>query len=154
MTDKAQRAKYISRMLKLLEHFYFYIFMSYFASSSKKHRGMFSANWTKHLILNLVKFNPGNSSFHTCLNRRTWDSSYFSFFRICRVIFLVCLRLSLIPFLTLDYPEVKQTHRVLLLAHHGFCALFSQNKHAKDIKVRWKPASTHWRRQQRNTVTI
>ena len=46
MTDEARRAKYISRILKLLDHFYFYILpsytcverggdvMSYFASSS------------------------------------------------------------------------------------------------------------------------
>ena len=46
LTDEARRAKYISRILKLLEHFYFYILhsytcvecgkdvMSYFASSS------------------------------------------------------------------------------------------------------------------------
>ena len=50
LTDNARRAKYISRILKLLEHFYFHILhfvhmcrinygkdvMSYFASSSSK----------------------------------------------------------------------------------------------------------------------
>ena len=55
------------------------------------------------------------------------------FSRIWRATFLVCLRLSLIPFLTLDFPEVEETHRVLLSEHHGFRAIFSKNKRAKDI---------------------
>ena len=81
LTDETQRAKYISRILKPLEHFYFYIsytcvecgkdMMSYFASSwKKKNRGMFSANRTKHLILDLVKFNPGKF-FIPCLLKST-----------------------------------------------------------------------------------
>ena len=45
--------------------------MSYFASSWKnKNRGMFSANRTKHLILDLVKFNPGKF-FIPCLLKST-----------------------------------------------------------------------------------
>ena len=103
------------------------------AATLVTNRGMFLANCTKHVILDLSNLTQGNSSFHACLNRRTRDSSYFSFSHIWRAIFLVCLRLSLIPFLTLDFPEVEQTHRVLLSEHHGFRDIFSKNKRAKDI---------------------
>ena len=124
------------------------------AATLVTNRGMFLANCTKHVIFDLVKFNPGKF-FIPCLLKST-DTRLFVllFSRIWRATFLVCLRLSLIPFLTLDFPEVEQTHRVLLSEHHGFRAIFSKNMRAKDIWVRWRPASTHWRRRQRNTVTI
>ena len=124
------------------------------AATLVTNRGMFLANCTKHVIFDLVKFNPGKF-FIPCLLKSTDTRLLVLLFsRIWRATFLVCLRLSLIPFLTLDFPEVEQTHRVLLSEHHGFRAIFSKNMRAKDIWVRWRPASTHWRRRQRNTVTI
>ena len=33
-----------------------------------------------------------------------------------------------------NFPEVEQTHRVLLSEHHEFHALFSQNKRSLDVK--------------------
>ena len=146
LTDETQRAKYISRILKPLEHFYFYIsytcvecgkdMMSYFASSwKKKNRGMFSANRTKHLILDLVKFNPGKF-FIPCLlkstDKRLFVLLVFSVFvELFSSFVWDCL---FIPFLTLHFPEVEQTYRVQLSEHHGFRTLFNQNKHAKGIK--------------------
>ena len=95
------------------------------AATLVTNRGMFSANCTKHLIVDLVKFDLGKF-FIQCLLKLT-DTRLFVllFFRICSAIFLVCLRLCLIPFLMIDFPDVKQTHRVLRSENHGFRALFS-----------------------------
>ena len=102
------------------------------AATLVTNRGMFLANCTKHVIFDLVKFNPGKF-FIPCLLKST-DTRLFIllFFSYLKSYFLR-LRLSLIPFLTLDFPEVEETHRVLLSEHHGFCAIFSKIKRAKDI---------------------
>ena len=94
--------------------------------------GCYQQTAQKKFIFVLAKF------FNPCLVESTDPRLLIQYFPFCAFVellaFLICVRLSLITYLTHNFKEVEQTHRVLLSEHHGSHALFSQNKHSLDVK--------------------